>query len=88
MVNSPLVRPYFLGGGIGEAPLDCHDRRSNGWNSGKWKNGMNGVSATRMRESHIVYLYSLFVSLWPLIFWTWIYMMKIDEMIKPLKTCF
>ena len=26
MVNNPLIRPYFLGGGgIGVAPLDSHD---------------------------------------------------------------
>ncbi len=26
MVNSPLIGPYFLGGGgIGGVPLDCHD---------------------------------------------------------------
>ena len=26
MVNSPLIRPYFLGGGgIGGVPLDSHD---------------------------------------------------------------
>ena len=25
MVNSPLIRPYFLGGGIGGAPLGSHD---------------------------------------------------------------
>ena len=28
MVNSPLIRPYFLGGdGIGGVPLDSHDIR-------------------------------------------------------------
>ena len=28
MVNSPLIRPYFLGGGggIGGVPLDSHDK--------------------------------------------------------------
>ena len=26
MVNSPLIRPYFLGGGgLGGVPLDCHE---------------------------------------------------------------
>ena len=27
MVNSPLIRPYFLGGGVafGGVPLDSHD---------------------------------------------------------------
>ena len=28
MVNSPLIRPYFLGGGgIGGVPLDSHDKK-------------------------------------------------------------
>ena len=28
MVNSPLIKPYFLGGGgIGGVPLDSHDSR-------------------------------------------------------------
>ena len=28
MVNSPLIRPYFLGGGgIGGVPLDSHEDR-------------------------------------------------------------
>ena len=27
MVNSPLIRPYFLGGGIGGVPLDSHEGR-------------------------------------------------------------
>ena len=31
MVNSPLIRPYFLGGGgIGGVPLGSHDTRFNG----------------------------------------------------------
>ena len=25
VVNSPLIRPYFWGGGIGGVPLDSHD---------------------------------------------------------------
>ena len=26
MVNNPLMRPYFLGGGIGRVPLDSHEQ--------------------------------------------------------------
>ncbi len=36
MVNSPLIRPYFLGVNValGEVPLDCHDMNQIGisWN--------------------------------------------------------
>ena len=28
MVNTPLIRPCFLGGGIGRVPLDSHDMLS------------------------------------------------------------
>ena len=29
MVNNSLIRPYFLGGGIGGVPLDSHDKIPN-----------------------------------------------------------
>ena len=43
MVNNSLIRPYFLGGGIGGVPLDSHDKNP------KPKQGGEGFGAANFQ---------------------------------------